>query len=342
VTDGVNYDAVLQQMEAFGLQLRQGKDLPLRVDGRKHTCGLKGKAWYKLYTFDCQARGRLIVGSFGSYKSGDWERIDWKGEPLSEVELQRLRERRQAVEAAAKVQRQREADFAAASAGRQWAAGSPQGVSPYLQRKGVEGESCRYLPDGSLLVPLIRYDYPRDTALRGVQRIYPAQRHDPDTGEPQGDKTFTYRFDPRGCACRLGAVPAEDSTILVCEGYATGLTLRMATGRALTVFVALNAGNLAAVVELLRGLYPSCPILICGDDDWRTRDQRTGVPTNPGKLAAIAIARAVAGVFVLVPAFGAGRGAKDTDFNDLHAREGLGAVTRQLQATLAMLPRVVA
>ena len=45
----------------------------------------------------------------------------------------------------------------------------------------------------------------------------------------------------------------------MCEGYATGSTLGMATDHQLAVYVALDAGSLADAVPLVRQLHPENP-----------------------------------------------------------------------------------
>lgn len=329
-----NYHEVVQAMEALGCKFRS-KDLPLQVDTPKRRgCGLGGKWWYWLRSFELRGRS-FVVGRYGSYKTGESWKVEWDAPPLTDEEKARFRAEREAAERAALEARRREAEFASLNARRQWARGSTAGASPYLQRKGVDGEACRYMPDGSLLVPLLRYDFDREHALRAVQRIYPGPRKDPRTGEDLPEKTFTKGFDPDRCSVRLGLV-AEGDPILVCEGYATGLTLRMALERRAPVFVALNAGNLMSVCQLVRELHPTCPILVCADDDWQTKDH-AGQPDNVGRRKAHEVARRLEAVHVIYPVFGAERRAKDTDFNDLHARRGLAAVRIQLVRALAWL-----
>jgi putative DNA primase/helicase len=192
-------------------------------------------------------------------------------------------------------------------------------VSPYLARKGVEAEGCRWRRDGAIVLPLLRYDLPREQSLMGLQTIL-----------ADGKKLFTPGLAKRGASLRLGLVEAGQP-VLVCEGYATGLTLRMATERRLPVFVALDAGNLAHVVDVVQRVHAGCPVLICADDDWQTEG-------NPGVAAARAIAKRTPGVHVVYPVFPRGeRGRKETDFNDLHARCGLVAVATQLRGPLRYL-----
>lgn len=312
-------------MEAFGVEFRD-KDLPLHVDlPRKKTCGKKGKWWYWLRTFRPNAGGVYIVGAFGSYKTGKHEKVevDWK--PLGDAERARLAAEHAAACAARDQARVKEAGLAALGAADLWRRADREGHSPYLKRKGVTPEACRYFADGTVVIPLLRYDLPREEALRAVQRI-----------KPDGAKFYTKGFAKPGCALRLGEVSTSGpQLVLVVEGFCTGLTVRMATHHELAVFVALDAGNLQHVVRLLRDIYPSHRILICADDDWLTRDQVTHELSNPGRTMARRIAKELSGCDFVYPVFDpATRHEKDTDFNDLHQRQGLEAVERQIGAVL--------
>ncbi|WP_341674970.1 toprim domain-containing protein [Niveibacterium sp. SC-1] len=305
------------QMEAFGIELRD-KDKSLRVDSKRHTCGKGGKAWYKLHAWRPDAGGCFIVGSFGSYKTGEWEKVALDLSPLSEAERARRQMERIAREAAAKNEREREAESAALQAADIWHKAKPEGECAYLRRKGIErAESVRF-DRGWLRIPMLRYDLTRSQALVGIQTI-----------KPDGAKLFTSGMAKRGAACRLGLVVAGEP-ILVSEGYATGMTVRMAIRRRWPVFVAFDANNLEWVVHVVQKCHPQSPILICADDDWRTDG-------NPGRTKGWALARRLDRVQMVYPVFGAERGPKDTDFNDLHAREGLDAVARQLAAPLTYL-----
>jgi putative DNA primase/helicase len=351
-----NFHQVLAQMEQFGIVLKD-KDLgafPKRLDKRV-TCGQGGKDFYKLHEFHPTAGGVFLTGYFGTYRSGgSFEKvaIDWK--PMGEAERARQQADRAVAQARAAAERQAEIANAAAEAITIWRQGVKEGVaSPYLERKRVKPEACRWLREqlvlrwpaerpgdddtvvrlvgGTLVLPLVRLDYPKDQALRGLQFI-----------RPDGAKIYLRGFDKPGCCVRLGEVEgAPLNLLLVCEGYATGLTIRMATGHRLPVFVAFDAGNLAHVVPLLHALYPSTHrILICADDDWRTKDKRTGALSNPGRTAAKKVARLVPGCDFVYPVFGLDRGEKDTDFNDLHVLAGLDVVQRQLDGVINVMGRV--
>ncbi|MGH8331914.1 MAG: VapE domain-containing protein, partial [Pseudomonas sp.] len=118
--------------------------------------------------------------------------------------------------------------------------------------------------------------------------------------------------------------------VLVCEGYATGASLHMATS--LTVAIAFDAGNLLVVCKAMRERFAGCPLIICRDDDWKTT-KPNGDAWNPGEEKA-SNAALIVGSQVVAPIFSGEREAKWTDFNDLHVAEGLEAVRRQVLAVV--------
>lgn len=348
-----NYQQVILQMEDFGIKLRD-KDVPLRLDTtKKVTCGDKGKDWYRLYLFRPDAGGSYITGSFGTYRhGGSWEKVEVEWAPLTEAERERRSKERAALKAESERARAAEIANAAAEAIDVWRQGAPTGESPYLERKQLKGESCRYLsapmtlrwpgrrddepdtvvklPAGTLLVPMIRFDLARADALRGLQFI-----------RPDGAKIYLRGLEKPGCAVRLGAITEAQRLLLVCEGYATGLTIRLAVDQQHPVFVAFDAGNLVNVVRLLRELYPDARILICADDDWKTVDQITKQPSNPGRTTAKKVAKEITACDLVWPVFAPStRQDKDTDFDDLRQRQGLPAVQHQLQGVISAMRRL--
>ena len=307
---------VIGQMLAAGLEQ---PPLPLDLSGKVRRFGPKKNQWYRLREVRTDGGTYVVTGSFGDWRGQERHRVDvdWKG--ISEDERQALQARRQAQAEADAAARAEAAAQAAMTAADLWRAAAREGHSPYLQRKAVEPEGCRWLRDGAIVVPLLRYDQPRDQALKALQVI-----------RPDGTKRFTKGFTKPGCCLRLGHVVVGEP-ILVAEGYATALTLRMAVARRLPVVVALDAGNVQPVAELLRELYPQAPLLICADDDWRTEG-------NPGRHKAHVTARAVAECHYTWPVFQRHqRGPKDTDFNDLALRQGLNAVRQQIRQVLPFI-----
>jgi putative DNA primase/helicase len=324
-----NYASVVDQMRAFGVEFRDN-DLPLHIPTPKRkTCGVKGKWWYWLQVFRRRDGKEYVVGKFGTYKHGGSEQkvdVDWK--EISAEERERMRREHEAAAARARQAKDEAAQLAAMSAADVWARASRVGRSPYLERKGVEGEACRYLADGTVVIPLLRYDKPREEALRAVQRI-----------QPDGFKLFTKGFAKTGCSVRLGEIDDATALAMVCEGYATGLSIRMATGRRWPVFVALDAYNLAWAIEILRPLYPRTHFLVCADDDWKSEDHEG---PNPGRRKAKAAAKTTPHCDIVWPVFNPDtREEKDTDFNDLHLRQGLDAVGQQLLGVIGSIEKGV-
>jgi len=102
--------------------------------------------------------------------------------------------------------------------------------------------------------------------------------------------------------------------VLVCEGYATGASLFMATK--IPTIVAFSAGNIEPVIGELRRKNPDLNITICADFD---KESRTG------QRAAQKAARKH-GCSIVYPHYTD----RSMDFNDVHAKDGLDKVRRLL------------
>ena len=183
---------------------------------------------------------------------------------------------------------------AAAEAADMWSQAQDSDTHPYLDRKQISGIGARVLGD-QLLVPMKH----SARELVGLQRIY-----------PDGTKMFIKGTPLAGAYCTIGA-PSREGTVVICEGYATGVTIHTATG--FCVVVAFNAGNLAPVAAKICKALPNAAILIGADDDAFTEG-------NPGITAATST-----GLPIVAPAWLGNRG-KGTDFNDLMVDEGIEAV----------------
>lgn len=120
---------------------------------------------------------------------------------------------------------------------------------------------------------------------------------------------------PKAGAYTTIGKPSRKGWIVICEGWATGVSIHMATGHC--VVVAFDCGNLLSVATKIRAALPEATLIMAADDDFRTEG-------NPGVTAAIEAARAVNGLIVC-PMWAGDRGT-GTDFNDLHVAEGLDAV----------------
>jgi putative DNA primase/helicase len=269
--------------------------------------------------------GRVGIGSLIAEAKVKGFTFDAPETPISAEQLaaeQKAREER-----AAKVEKDRiaRAEAAARRAQSQWRMADKHGESPYLDRKQVLPESCRFLAEGGIIIPMIRYDL-EPPVMVGKQEI-----------RADGSKKYSGGMDKHGAACRLGAEPVDGDIIIVVEGYATGLSVRMAVDGKFVVFVAFDAVGLLHVAKILRGKYPNSLILFCADDDYLTG--------NKGLEKANAAADAVGRSSVLLPVFTAPRRASKndeslpalTDFNDLHVAESLEAARSQIMARIDSL-----
>lgn len=313
-------DDVLGQFADHGLEPSQ--PLTFGKLTRCKTTQDKGKeknGWYVIHEHRTEKNEVLIFGSFGDWRSGDSNKIKVKAGRMSQEEREVMRARqeegkRRAAEIAANAARR-----AANRASGLFKRMPEKGRSAYLDRKQIVGMGVRYAPrSGALLVPMSNA---RDQIV-GLQVIYPEKQ--PDTGR---DKSYwPYGMSKEGAFHLIGPHPEPGEPVLVCEGYATGASLHMATS--LAVAIAFDAGNLLPVSKLMRERFPGCPLIICRDDDWKTK-RPNGDPWNPGEEKATNAALIVGGQ-VVAPVFSTEREIKWTDFNDLHCAEGLDAVRRQV------------
>lgn len=277
-------------------------------DGTLYRFSTNGKrmdqsGWYVLHD-----DGDLPAGAFGCWRSGlsqTWCSKDTQA--MTQAERSAHQQRMQAIaqqREADKAQRQQDAATVAAQ---RWEAALPAPADhPYLAKKGVHAHGTRVEPDGFLIVPM------RDTngKLWNIERINPANFKD-KKGLLGGRRTGLYY-----------SIGKPKGVLIVCEGFATGASIHEATGDA--VAVAFNAGNLREVAQALHSKYPKLRLILASDDDAFTDG-------NPGITKATEAARAVGG-YLTKPDFGAQRSEAETDFNDLHQREGLAAVKACIDA----------
>lgn len=303
----------LDAMAAHGLA--PARKLDLIVDGDIHRYTVEGdrsksdNGWYVLYK-----DGAVPAGAFGSWKTGQNE--TWcigTGQALTPEERAEFKRQMQEAQRAREAETKRVRAEAAERANKLWDTAKPAtNDHPYLRAKGAKCYGLRALGD-QLLVP-VRNDTGKLCSLQFVGA--------------DGGKKFITGGEMQGNYCAIGR-PGD--TVCIAEGYATAATILEATDWA--VAVAFNAGNLLAVAKIMRKKFPLARLVFCADND-----QWTFAPVeNPGVAKATEAANAVGGVLV-VPDFSRAQieeaerltGKKPTDFNDLHALAGLGAVREAL------------
>ncbi|ANT69180.1 DUF927 domain-containing protein [Aeromonas hydrophila] len=173
-----------------------------------------------------------------------------------------------------------------------------KGRSPYLALKHLPDwladtnqtlirEARHNFPQGSLVIPLTD----ENDQLVNVQLI-----------DTQGEKRYLAGGQKAGAFHRL----TGGLQVAICEGYATGVSVHLATGA--TIYCAMDTGNLLAVAEIAKRREGAEPILIAGDNDAQ-------IDGNPGQAKAQQAAAVVGGLVCLPNEAG--------DWNDYHQAHGL-------------------
>ncbi|WP_171406526.1 primase-helicase zinc-binding domain-containing protein [Acinetobacter cumulans] len=133
--------------------------------------------------------------------------------------------------------------------------------SLYLKNKQVDKDpKIKITHDGNLLIPA----YDEHGKMWNLQTI-----------TPDGQKLFIQESGGRtgGCFFVIGEVQPDlyDAHIIcIAEGYATGMSIHMATGH--PVALSFVANNLPKVGAVLRQKYPNAVFVYCADDDSAKQD----------------------------------------------------------------------
>lgn len=289
-------------------------------DARHRVASTLDKKRQKTVTYQLKVvDGEFGVGWFHSFKHGvsagqtityiskqprrltPEERLAWKERAAIQKELQRARANHKLAVQKRAAMRLKSVVFNYPLA---------DSAHPYLERKKVAAHGLRYRQkDGALLVPV----YKTDGLIWSVQKVY-------DNG-----KYFLSGASIEGGYYPI-TTPAEDKhTLIICEGFATGATLREVTG--LPVVVAFNAGNMLSAAVALRKRYPDARFILAADNDRYRKDGNIGI-----EKATIA-AKEVGGV-VVVPDFPA-EDANGTDWNDYVIAHGDSQLRDKMQAVLS-------
>lgn len=219
-----------------------------------------------------------------------------------------------------------------------------------LTLTGADKDDYKYLSTfhGALVVPMEEID---TGAKRGLQFILSREHHQERITKTDRDKEYwPAGMQKDGIAFMVGGSMSDVG--LVCEGYATGISLHEATG--LPVAIAFDANSLIKVGQALRKKYRNrVELIYCADDDWlqKCKECKQYTPVaeatckhcgqahgkiNAGVQRASEAALATSGKYI-VPQFSTARPDDKkgpTDFNDLHCLEGLNAVRAQIETIL--------
>ena len=203
-----------------------------------------------LNTWKSFRRNGITIGSLFHEAQQRGYRHERPTHPVSREETERRRQESAARAAAKQAKRVQEQQAAAEQALEIWKRCGPAESHDYLTKKGIKAHGIRLYSGplaingmcctGSVVIPV------RNTAgqLRSLEFI-----------NPDGEKRFLPNGEKSGNYFAIGEPVGQ---ILVCEGFATGVSLHELTGCA--VAVAFDAGNLEAVALAIKGKMPDAEL----------------------------------------------------------------------------------
>jgi phage/plasmid primase-like uncharacterized protein len=298
--------------EEFRGKLREAGLVPpdsIYGSGKLVRIDLASKRPGNKYGFYVYHSDGIPAGAFGDWTTdkSDWNTfcaVDVK--QISADEYREHKRRLDAARAAREAEAREVRRQASAKADEIWSEAVPCTEHPYLAKKRVGSHGLRVYQE-RIVIPL----RDGDGVIHSLEFI-----------DHQGGKMFLSGGRKAGCWFMLGE---PDDILCIAEGYATAASVHEAFGHA--VAVAFDCGNLGPVSRALREKYPTTKIIICADDDIATNG-------NPGRTAAEKAAKDI-GAMVALPEFSGVRPAGASDFNDLHAAEGVSAVVDCINRVLA-------
>ena len=283
----------------------------MRVPAPGKTKGTDG--WYKLFT-DGKAG---VAGCYGSREFFEvWSDGDIK--TMSRQEQWEFNESVKKARAEAEQDRRKSYAKAAKNAQERFHAAKPATDHAYLGKKKIDsGEARQDFVDGrkALILPIRRL---RDGFITSLQRIY-------EVRDSEGrDRKFLPGGEVSGNAIFIG-ISAGDlrgvKRIVICEGFATGQSIHMATG--LPVLCGLNDAGLVKVAVKFRSMNRHAQIILAGDNDHQS-DSNAGV-------AAVAMASEATGGIMACHALDI----DGSDWNDVHVSCGLESVKSGIEDAIA-------
>ncbi|HHQ4573302.1 TPA: toprim domain-containing protein [Aeromonas veronii] len=236
---------------------------------------------------------------FGSWKTG--ERFIWRANGPAVPSYIRAQLSQKAKEAEAHRLAETKAK-ALVEAKEIWGAAEPPFQHAYLARKQISGVGARQF-GSRLIVPVFN----ARSQLLSLQHI-----------DESGNKRFHRSLSPKGGFLLLGPSPMPGAPILLCEGYATGVTLFENLG--MSVAIAFSADNLLEVGRIIRSLFSRSKLWVCADNDHATAG-------NPGLTKARAAAYQLHGRLIVPPTISG-----ISDFNDLFCLSGKAALLACVEA----------
>jgi len=183
---------------------------------------------------------------------------------------------------------------------------SSQGESDYLKQKGLNNFSFPILAAGQILLGLTD-DSGEITAAQTIR--------------PDGAKCLLKGSEKKGAFYLVPCEQDTPPTVILADGVATALSASLIRPDALCV-VAIDAGNLLPVAEIMRRKHPQAKIIIAADNDVYPNKP------NVGMLAAEKAAEAVSGWIALPPTL------DKSDWDDHRRQHGITRCAAAFNASL--------
>lgn len=227
--------------------------------GIKPTSRYRVGQWAKTDTLDGgksgKGDGRVMVDEVKvigyNWRTGEKQTVFLNSEP-TQVERKQMAERQ-----AADDRKKRERTAQAAEIANEMISRARQSSHPYFAKKGFPGELGLVLPAADIKAIGGEYLVAGDRAI-----IMPVGWHGRFSSVQivweDGTKKFLAGGSTQGCAHKIGS----GREVWLCEGFATGLSVRLALGRPLTILCCFSASNVYAVSQRIEG-----PCYIAADND---------------------------------------------------------------------------
>lgn len=191
-----------------------------------------------------------------------------------------------------------------------WNAGTDPEGHPYLVKKQISVVPEVKQFEGKIIIPVFSID----GKLNGLQRI-----------DAAGNKRFLAGTRKKGSFFSISGSETSEN-LVICEGFATGVSIHMATNCG--VAVAFDAGNLLPVAkEICKKIEPQNVIIAGDNDSWKIAEGQK----DTGSMRATEAAKKT-GANLVLPQFKNPDVKDTTDFNDLFILEGPKAVEYQINS----------
>lgn len=306
---------------------------PIEADDKWHAARYNGERGGKISgTYSMKIDGDSAVGCVFTRKDPD-NKHGWNSKSpvtLTPAERKAMRHRVEALKRKKDAEEEARQNRIATRLTRLFKA-LPKAVDhPYLKKKGVSAHGAKIRVKGNeLIIPL----YGADGKVWTIQRI-----------TERGDKFLFTGGRKRGSYFPLADAKEDLSLFILTEGFATGASVREATGK--PVIVAIDSGNLKPVIIALKAKYPKSRFVIAADNDAFTVNTKKE-PWNVGIEKAREAAAAIGYAFVIAPDFSAlppeqYAEEKPTDFNDLQQVTSTAEVNRQISKFIETIPTATA